>query len=203
MILGIDFDNTIVCYDRTFYRHALAQAIIPPSIGQTKNQIRDYLRQVDREDEWTLLQGLVYGKCMQEVEPFPGVTAFFRECHQLGIPVFIISHKTRYPYKGMKHDLHTAAVDWIKKQALFKNYNDIPNKVFFELTKEEKLERIRKQKCTHFIDDLPEFLSEPAFPSGVYQILFDPHELYPNTRVNVRVHSWSVLLNWLSEQRDS
>ena len=30
----------------------------------------------------------------------------------------------------------------------------------FENTKKEKVERIMKQSCTHFIDDLPEILEE-------------------------------------------
>jgi hypothetical protein len=36
--------------------------------------------------------------------------------------------------------------------------------VFLEPTKADKLTRIATLGCTHFIDDLPEFLSDPGFP---------------------------------------
>jgi len=202
MILGIDFDNTIVCYDQTFYRHALAKSLIPTSIPQIKNSIRDYCRKHNREDEWTELQGVVYGTCMHETEPFPGVISFFDTCSRIRIPVFIISHKTRHPYKGTKYDLHNQAYDWIKSQGLSgKNHIGVSDTVFFELTKEEKIQRIKLQKCTHFIDDLPEFFAEPAFPQEVYRILFDPHNIHQDADADLRVCSWSKLSDWLSLQR--
>ena len=198
MILGVDFDNTIVCYDHAFYRGALAKGLIPPSLPQTKNEIRNYLRDNRQEEEWTELQGFVYGVCMKKAEPFPGVIEFFQKCHNLGIAVFIISHKTRFPYKGTQYDLHTVALDWITNHELYgMNAAHLSDTVFLELTKEEKIRRINIQKCTHFIDDLPEFLSEPAFPRGVHRILFDPHHLHSDAGSDTRVSSWSELLEWL------
>jgi hypothetical protein len=201
MILGVDFDNTIVCYDHAFYRGALVKGLIPPSIPQTKNEIRNYLRDNGQEEEWTELQGFAYGACMNEAEPFPGVIEFFQKCRFLAIPVFIISHKTRFPYRGTRYDLHSVAFDWITKHELY-DMKDIhlSDTVFLELTKEEKIQRIKIQKCTHFIDDLPEFLSEPAFPRQVQRILFDFHHLHTDTDTDTRVSSWSELLEWLSEQ---
>ena len=46
--------------------------------------------------------------------------------------------------------------------------------IFFELTKEAKMARIGALERTIFIDDLPEFLDEAAFPKGVERLLFDP-----------------------------
>jgi len=199
MILGVDFDNTIVCYDHAFYRGALAKGLIPPSLPQTKNEIRNYLRDNGQEEEWIELQGFVYGACMNEAEPFPGVIEFFQKCHNLGIAIYIISHKTRYPYRGMKYDLHTVSFDWITKHELYYlNDAHLSDTVFLELTKEEKIQRIKIQKCTHFIDDLPEFLSEFAFPSEVHRILFDPHHLHYDA--DTHISSWSDLSDWLTSQ---
>ena len=200
MILGVDFDNTVVCYDHAFYQGALAKGLIPPSIPQAKNEIRNYLRNTGQEEAWTELQGFVYGSCMHEAEPFPYVIEFFQKCREAGITVCIISHKTRYPYRGERYDLHKAASDWITRYNLFDGRGEkILASVFLELTKEEKIDRIKEQGCTHFIDDLPEFLSEPAFPRGVQRILFDPHNLHNDSAVDFRVSSWSELLTWLSE----
>jgi len=201
MILGVDFDNTIVCYDHAFYHGALSKGLIPPSIPQAKNEIRNYLRENGQEEDWTELQGFVYGACMDDAEPFSGVVEFFQKCHNLGIAVFIISHKTRFPYRGTPYDLHTVALTWIAKHALYgMNAAHLSDTVFLELTKEEKIQRINIQKCTHFIDDLPEFLSEPAFPRGVQRILFDPHHLHADADADTQVRSWLKLLEWLSEQ---
>ena len=46
------------------------------------------------------------------------------------------------------------------------------NQVFFELTKEEKIQRIVTENCTHFIDDLPEILD--LLPKEITGILFSP-----------------------------
>src|SRR5580700_1108240 len=96
--IGIDFDNTIACYDGVFYRLALQQGLIPPDLPGSKNDVRDYLHRSGREDAWAKLQGYVYGPGMAQVEPFPGMIAFLAECRERGIPVSIVSHRTRYPF---------------------------------------------------------------------------------------------------------
>lgn len=201
MIVGIDFDNTIVCYDRAFYRCALAKGLIPPSVMPAKNEIRNYLRKNGQEEEWINLQGLIYGAQMHEAEPFPGVIDFFKKCTRLDISVYIISHKTQYPFRGTKYDLHKATYEWITNQNIFSETGArLSNNIFLELTKGEKIQRIIKQKCTHFIDDLPEFLSDSAFPSGVQRILFDPHHLHEDADIDTHVSSWSDVSEWLMVQ---
>ena len=51
-------------------------------------------------------------------------------------------------------------------------YGIAPDAVYFENTRQDKIARIAQVGCTHFIDDLEEVLSDPAFPSGVERILF-------------------------------
>jgi hypothetical protein len=62
--------------------------------------------------------------------------------------------------------------------------------VYFELTKAAKLGRIGQCGCTHFVDDLPEFLGEPGFPAGTQRILFDPNDLYADEQRFRRIQSW-------------
>ena len=171
--LGIDFDNTIICYDDVFRDEALQQGLIPLEVSGGKGAIRDYLRAQDREDDWTELQGHVYGKAIVEAEPFPGSRDFLRAMKAEGAALFLVSHKTRYPYRGPAYDLHAAAWKWLEEQGFFEDCLT-PANVFFELTKADKLNRIGRLALSHFIDDLPEFLAEPDFPPGVQRILFDP-----------------------------
>ena len=47
------------------------------------------------------------------------------------------------------------------------------DQVFFEGTRDAKIERIRTLGCTHFIDDLEEVFLEASFPPDVEKFLFD------------------------------
>ncbi len=194
MHLGVDFDNTIVCYDALFHKVAREQGLIPADVPVNKSDVRNYLRRVDNEAAWTEMQGYVYGGRMSEAAPYPGVLEFFQACRAAGIPTSIISHKTRHPFLGEKYDLHAAATAWLEQQGFF-NAEQIGlprEQVFFELTKAAKLARIGQCGCTHFIDDLPEFLGEPDFPAAVQRILFDPNQLYAGEQRFVHLPDWAA-----------
>ena len=60
-LIGLDFDNTLVCYDKLFHKTALERGLIDKSIPRNKIAIRDYLRSKDKDEEFTLLQGEIYG----------------------------------------------------------------------------------------------------------------------------------------------
>ncbi len=176
MILGIDFDNTIVCYDDIFYRVALERKLIPESLPISKNAVRDHLRATGRGDSWTEMQGCVYGARMNDVRPFPGIDEFFRSARERGLQVRIISQRTRQPYQGPVFDLHEAAQDWMQANGAYDptRWGLSQAHVFLELTRAAKLRRIRSCRCTHFIEDLPDLLADPDFPVETRPILFDP-----------------------------
>ena len=67
-LIGLDFDNTLVCYNKLFHQTAL-EKLIDESIPVDKVVIRDYLRRINREEEFTLLQGEVYGSRILDAEP--------------------------------------------------------------------------------------------------------------------------------------
>jgi len=199
MNIGIDFDNTIVDYTGVFYHAALQTGWIPPSVKSDKTSVRDYLRQQGQENQWIELQGLVYGPHIFSAKPFPGVAQFLEICRKKEINVFIISHKTRYPFMGESHDLHTYALKWLERNHFFDAIGGLSLKnVFLELTKQEKLSRIAQLNCEYFLDDLPEFLTDPGFPSGVKRILFDPHHSHEQTQEYQRVTSWDAFIKLLS-----
>jgi len=199
VIVGVDFDNTIVCYDEVFQRAALERGWIPPTVRPAKTAVRDYLRASGQESRWTELQGHVYGDGMRGALPFPGALDFFTCCVRREIPVFIISHRTRYPFLGAPRDLHQAARDWLSAAGFHDPRRiGLPEEhVCFELTIEEKLSRIREKGCSHFIDDLPEFLEDPRFPETVQRILFDPGRRWPDCTAARRVESWPMVARLL------
>ncbi|MBU1042619.1 MAG: haloacid dehalogenase-like hydrolase [Proteobacteria bacterium] len=199
MRIGIDFDNTIVCYDRVFHLVASEQDVIPADLPITKERVRDHLRAVGQEPVWTAMQGYVYGQRMADVDPFPGVLDFLRACCAQGIEVFIVSHKTRTPYLGPPYDLHAAALGWMEQRGLFDpaGINLPRERVFLEPTKKDKLARIGALGCTHFIDDLPEFLAEEEFPKGVKRLLFAPVEPKSVDPALTRCASWAEISQML------
>jgi hypothetical protein len=194
MLIGIDFDNTIVCYDGIFHATAQERGLIPADLPATKGAVRDHLRATGREDIWTEMQGFVYGPALARAEPFPGVWDFMRRCAESGIDFRVVSHKTRTPYQGPAYDLHASALEWLARVAAAHGVKLDPAKdVFLEPTKASKLARIGTLACDWFIDDLPEFLTEADFPKGTRRVLFDPSGNIAVDASIVRAKSWSEI----------
>jgi hypothetical protein len=170
--LGVDFDNTIVCYDEVFHRLALAEGLIPSSVPCDKTSVRNFLRAAGREDRWTAMQAIVYGARMPEARPFSGAVDFLAACAERSLRVSIISHRTRQPIVGEPCDLHAAAFRWLEANG----FVDLVSReaIHFLETRAGKVARVGEAGCTHFIDDLPEFLAEPLLPPALDRILFDP-----------------------------
>lgn len=202
MKIGIDFDNTIICYDDVFHKVACEKGLIPPELTRAKATVKKYLLAREREAVWTELQGVVYGTRLLEAEPYPGLPEFFSFCRENDIPICIISHKTRYPYKGRRCDLHAAAHAWLESQVWLHSAKvDFKRKnIFFEPTKSEKIYRIKATQCTHFIDDLPDLLSDPAFPENVSRLLFDPNQNHIKNRAFKRVASWDEITDFFRDK---
>jgi len=201
MRIGIDFDNTIVSYDVLFHKVAVERGVVPPSVPQTKLAVRDYLRNIGEEDAWTEMQGYVYGKRMNDAATYPGVSEFLRWARTNDIQISVISHKTRYPFLGPQYDLHRAAREWAELRfADDEGWLIEPQRVFFELTQEAKLERITAARCDYFIDDLPEILLASGFPSNTARILFDPERSHSSVGGLVRLASWDEIQRYFECQ---
>jgi hypothetical protein len=175
MHIGLDFDNTIVLYDRAFHRRALAAGLIGPGVPARKREVRDAVRRgAGGDPAWTELQGVVYGRAMGEAEPAPGVEKFLAACRAAAVRVSIISHKTEYPVIGERVNLRDAARGWLAARSFSARFGIAAADILFVGTLAEKLAAIGERGCTHFVDDLPEVLGHPAFPAGVARILFAP-----------------------------
>jgi hypothetical protein len=191
MRIGFDFDNTIVSYDELFFKVAVEKSLVPVDLPKSKLAVRDYLRKIDNENAWTELQGYVYGLRMAEAVAFPNAIEFMRLVHDNGIPMVIVSHKTKHPFMGPKYDLHEAARAWVKNYLVAGGENLIqPDQLFFELTKEEKINRIAETECDFFIDDLPEILLLAGFPGKTERILFDPEGNHGADGMDAKLDSW-------------
>ena len=174
--IGLDFDNTIICYDGVFRAAAIARGLLPGDFVGGKQQVRDAVRLLaGGELNWQRLQGHVYGKGLEQAEPFVGLHAFLGEAKQRGDEVFIVSHKTEHGhFDPDKVNLRDAARSWMAAQGFFTPEGAAikPANVFFALTRAEKLARIAAIGCDVFIDDLEEVLDDPDFPAATRRVLF-------------------------------
>ena len=171
--IGIDFDNTIVTYDRVFYKYALRMKLVTPRVKRDKQSIREAIRLLPGgNDRWTELQGLVYGRYMDEAELMPGIESFLKACKERFFKVSIISHKTLYPFLGPRINLHLAAKRWFDKSGFLARFGLALSDVIFEETLKGKLKQISLSGCNYFIDDLVEVLDHPDFPRHVKKILY-------------------------------
>ena len=190
-LIGLDFDNTLVRYDQLFHQLALEKDLIHTSVPADKTAIRDYLRSQGQDEQFTLLQGEVYGLRILEALPAEGMLKALKEVHQRGIPMVLISHKTRTPYKGPAYNLHQAAWSWLEKHGFF-DLDGLAwshDQVFFEESKQAKVARIQDQGCSHYVDDLPEILQ--MLPSSIKAILYDPNNSNSNENF-LQLTDWSL-----------
>ena len=158
--LGLDFDNTLTNYDLLFFTLALEKKLVPKTLAKSKLAVRDFLRASKKEREFTLLQGEVYGKRIFEAKQSEGMFKALKKLKKDGINFYIVSHKSKKPYLGPKYDLHDSAMKWLERNNFFSadGLRMSKDNVYFELTKESKINRIEILGCTHYVDDLPEIL---------------------------------------------
>ena len=172
--IGLDLDNTLICYDRAFEVAAKERGLIPHDFSGNKQQIRDFIRALpgrDGEREWQKLQGYVYGKGIQHAELFAGVTEFLQHAVSLGATLHIVSHKTQFGhFDPDKVDLREAAKAFLQAMGVFAHLPQ--DQVSFHTTRDEKIARITELDFDLFIDDLEEVLGDPSFPVATKRFLF-------------------------------
>jgi hypothetical protein len=200
MIIGLDFDNTIVSYDALVHQVALEKGFITEEVPRNKVAVRNHLRKNGQEQEWIEMQGQIYGPRMKDAVVFEGFYDFALEAQRRQHTIYIISHKTKFPFSGPEYDLHSYATSWIDKKLTFNSMPLIPKKhIFFEVTKSEKIERLKNLGCEFFIDDLPEILKELHDSPMISKILFDPEQNHIGESNVIHLPRWDMAWKLIDE----
>lgn len=164
--IGIDFDNTIICYDHLFAEAAQNKNWNAPfHLGESKTLIKENLIKLDGNDfRWQELQAIVYGILIEKAQPFEGCTETLLFLKNSNIfELFVVSHKTLRSNYLKEISLVDKAIDWVQKKNLL---DFIPKENFFFLpTRDEKIKVINELKLDFFIDDLLEVLEDDKFPA--------------------------------------
>lgn len=150
--------------------------------------------------DWRRLQAAVYGPLIGQAELIEGVVQFLEMCKRREIKVYVVSHKTELAAADETGtSLREAALDWMFSQGFFARDGSgiSPLDVYFEDTRQRKIERILRLGCTHFIDDLLETFMEPTWPAEVDKILYAPN--FPESvRQDITVcATWEAIRDYL------
>lgn len=174
MKIGIDLDNTIICYDEAFVAGALERGLISADFTGSKQDVRDHIRTLpDGETKWQALQGYIYGKGISHASLYDGVTDFIQGALEAGHIIHIISHKTEFGhYDPDKINLRHAALGFLEKHEFFSTVGLDKSTISFHSTRVKKVHQIAEFSPTWFIDDLMEVYEEPHFPASTKKILF-------------------------------
>ena len=199
--IGIDFDNTIVDYGSIFAKIAFSLGYLAFNENMTKNEVKKIIKESDDgERKWGILQSEVYSKGIYQAETMDGFSNFVCECRDRQINLSVISHKSSSnPHDPLNRDLKKPALDWMKCHNFFVKgaYGFSLNQVFFEETVEDKLAKIKKLNCTHFIDDLLKVLTHPFFPKNTQKILFLKRPLEIKEKSIDYEGDWRIITNYL------
>lgn len=192
MLIGIDLDNTVVCYEQAIVCLIDELFNFPPEVPRSKLGLRDYLRLEGRESEWTAFQGELYGPGMRYAKPYACAIETIRHLSANGHRFVIVSHRSLRPYAGAPHDLHQAArqwaAHWLVAPGLF-----VDDDIHLLQTRDAKVSTIAQLGCLVFVDDLPEVLEAPGFPSETRGVLFEPEDVTRSYSGQYRISAWKQL----------
>jgi len=194
MKIGLDFDNTIICYDQLFYELAIKNGYVFPNANLGKQFIRDALRLLpDGEIAWQRLQAEVYGPKIAGGILKDGLKNFLKEGVLRGVTFYIVSHKSRFAAqdKDCRDDLIIAALKWLVDKRIVGVGCPVDiEHVYFLPTLLDKVKKIQTLGCNFFVDDLLDTFEVTDFPSTTCPILFDPHFLANRDIHFTLCHSW-------------
>ena len=173
--IGIDLDNTIINYDDVLYELALQESLILSSTLKLKKNIRNVIQALSNGDrEWQKLQSKIYGAQIHRAKLADGVKVFFKQAREYGAKIHVVSHKTIYSNLRRDVNFRDAAINWMEKNSFFDTQGLALSRddIYFEDSRSDKVRRICRLGCTHFIDDLEETFYEDMFPMDTEKLLY-------------------------------
>ena len=139
MIVGIDFDNTIIDYDNLFIKAAINHGWLDDRLLTKKEVKQGLVDKYGEDSKWQILQAEVYGKCITDADLFTDCREFIKFLVSSGSTVYIVSHKTEFSNFDGKTRLIKPAIKWLVEKKLIGSQGLLPvQQVSFHPTREEK-----------------------------------------------------------------
>ena len=194
MRIGVDLDNTLICYEQVFLACSRHMGLVPE-----KWEGKEFLRKHSGSDEsWKRLQGQVYGAWSDQATLYSGVYRFLWRCCKRGILVEIVSHKSNYGHYDQKRTpLRKVAIEFLNRAGIYScGAKSLIDKVIFCSSRDEKLKYICERGFDWFIDDLPEIADSDVFQKNTKSIGFNPSGDIRFTK-SINSTSWFEIENLL------
>ena len=174
MRIGIDLDNTLICYEDIFQKIAKTMSLVPKNWYGNKEQVRDIIRKrPNGEDLWQQTQGHVYSEGIQDAQSFPGALRFIWRAKHKGYQLFIVSHKTEFSVYDSTLNLRKPALKWLEEKSLYsETQKSLFEGVYFTSAQNDKVEKINQLDLDVFIDDLMEITEHPLIKDNLNMVHF-------------------------------
>lgn len=167
-VIGLDLDNTIIDYEPAF--HELRKNKDGLSMETSLSSFKQKMKQ-DFPSHWQAFQGQLYTVGLNFAQPSKWVIEFLQLAKSAKVRVCIVSHKSRFSVDDSTTRLREPALRWLEAHGILGTL--IPREAIrFAETPSEKQDLIRASRADWFVDDLPEVLSDPGFPSGCRKFLY-------------------------------
>ena len=209
LIIGIDLDNTIINYEKSFIIIAKKLKLIDDifinkkikNMNDSKSIIKNYLIKKNKQRDWEFLQGQVYGKYINLASINENFYKFLILCNINNYKVYIISHKSTYGhFDHNKINLKKKSINFLKSKKIIHNAYGIHEKsIYFCQNQELKIKNIYNLKCNYFIDDLEEIFTNKSFPKTTNKILLSKKKKIKNI---LYFSNWFLILNFFFNYSD-
>ncbi len=163
--IGIDLDNTIINYERSFKKFLSERNIFLKKINKIK--IKQLIKKNSKIENWTEAQEKIYGYYIKYANLFKNYRDFEKFAIKNNCKLYIISHKTKLSQYSKKYNLRYSSNKWLKKNIKKDKY-----KIFYANTINQKIKLISKIQPNYYIDDLEKILKNKKISNKINKIFF-------------------------------
>ena len=169
---GFDLDNTIVDYSDSVERYCLDNSL---KMCKTILELRKLLQEADDSGNlWQIAQGWLYTDGLSYAKPAEGAIELCEYLRTNNFELFIVSHKTTHtPVFCGNKPLRSVATNWISSGGL-SNYFPSTENIYYEASRELKINRIKSLDLGYFIDDLVQIFQDHNYPQEIVSFLLSP-----------------------------
>ena len=166
---GFDLDNTIVDYSIAVEKYCFDNSL---KACQSIEELRKLLQEADYSGRlWQIAQGWLYTDGLSYAKPAHGVLDLCEYLATNNFEMFIVSHKSTHTPVFCGHKpLRDVATNWISNRGLSNYFLETKN-IYYEDSRELKIERIKSLNLDYFVDDLVQIFQDPHFPQEIAKFL--------------------------------
>jgi hypothetical protein len=172
---GFDLDNTLIDYSISAQIYSKSNNL---EICEDITSLRSLLKTNDPTGrKWQEAQSWIYTEGLSFAYPNTGAKELCSYLESNNFKLQIVSHKTTHTPKfcGEK-PLRSLASQWIKESELSIYFSD-EEMIHYELTRVNKVKKIKVLNLNYFVDDLLEVFTEHEYPKEINSYLICSYDI--------------------------